>query len=106
MASEKFHLEKPDYRLLGKCPVCKALFHGEQSTLVERRGKSALFHIDCARCKSSVLLMVVSGPMNFMTTIGMLTDISKHDAERMKSQARVSTDDVLILHNYYKGRGV
>ena len=102
MAQKQSKFSGPDYQVLGKCPVCKAFLYSKQSALVERRRQGALFHVDCDRCKSSVLLMVVQGPMHFLTTVGMLTDISKPDVERMSRQERINADDVLTLYSHFK----
>lgn len=102
MAQSKKGFSELDFGILGKCPVCKALLRSKQSELVERQPQGSLFHVDCERCQSSVLLMVVNGPLHFLTTIGMLTDISKPDVAHLRSQRPIDVDDVLALYGYFK----
>lgn len=61
-----------------------------------------LVHVDCAYCVSSVILAVSAAGMGLITTVGMLTDLTKEDAIHFKNTAPVSADDVLEIHNYFK----
>ena len=100
MSKHQPFLDKPDYRILGRCPVCRAQFERRHTAMIERRGEHALFHVDCGRCQSSVLMMVVAGPFGLITTIGMITDIARPDIKRLNLVERVGADDVLALHEF------
>ena len=69
--------------------------------MVERQDSSVTLHLDCRRCRGSLLLSVGSGVPGMLTTVGMPTDLTKNDLGRLKRTGRVITaDDVLELHSY------
>ncbi len=100
MMNDRLPIDKPIHQVLGKCPVCRALLQGSNTVVIERRQKNTLFHVDCSRCRSSVLMIVIDGPLHMVTTVGMLTDISKSDIERMRLRRCVNPDDVLTMHAF------
>lgn len=57
-----------------------------------------MVHAECRQCKSSTVLMVLSGLMGMVTTIGMLTDMSRDDIERFWNAGEITSDDVLYVH--------
>lgn len=98
------YIDKPDYRILGKCPVCRSPFGQRHTQVIERQGEHALFHVDCGRCLSSMLMMVMTGPFGLITTVGMITDLTRSDIQRFNLRDSVSTDDVLALHAFIERR--
>lgn len=99
----KSFLEDNSSELLGSCPVCDREFEKEQATLMEEKKESLLLHLQCPECKSSVVVAILYTSMGMVTTLGMLTDLTKADIEKFKdSRQKLTVDDVLELHQFLK----
>jgi hypothetical protein len=88
-------------QFFGNCPHCATPLRQERALPVDKNTETITFHIDCVSCKSSILLTIQSGAPGLITTIGMPTDLTKGDLDRMKKTTRaITVDDVLELHTY------
>lgn len=75
---------------LGYEPDCiEVLRKGEHFTMV---------HAECPRCQSSAILTILSGMLGMVTTVGMLSDLSRSDIERFWDAREITADDVLNVH--------
>lgn len=86
-------------RLISYCPLCESSYNPLRAKVLEEREDAHLLHIQCSSCGSSVVALLFtsnSGP----TSIGLVTDLTSDEVLRFKDQARVSTDEVLTLHQF------
>jgi len=60
--------------------------------------ESELFHVDCARCKSSSFVMIVPGPFHAKAIIQTLTDLTKNDLTRMNGLQDIDADELLAFY--------
>ena len=93
-------MRKTDYefKYLGNCSVCGEAFKPRNAHLLSRDPELSHVYTQCSECKSSSITFVLKSTMGFITTIGMLTDMTKSDIERFKGKKPISADDVLELH--------
>lgn len=90
-----------------RCPVCGQRYNLDQTKLIESREEkptnsaNLLVHIDCERCKSSVVFSIaVDGPEIF--SVGMVTDLTSTDTSKFKNSKPLTSDDVLATHEFLK----
>lgn len=96
-----------DMNVVVNCPLCGSHYDPTQTEVIEENDKAALFHIDCAKCGSSILACLVAGPFG-VASMGLVTDLSRDDAKKLKSAKTVNHDDIIEIHQYleklqYKG---
>lgn len=92
--------KNPDARFFGNCPICSKKFSpGLASTLSRMYGVRTVY-VECEKCKSSVVLGIVKNIPGVVTTVGMLTDMTKEDIRRAANMAPITADDVLEMHKY------
>ena len=85
-------------KFVTSCPVCKSAFEVSHTRLLGQEGDAELLHLTCASCEGSLiaLFMVSHG---HLSSVGVPTDLSFEDVQRLESLPRVSADDVLALHD-------
>ena len=99
----KSFLQEKNSELLGSCPICDRSFEEEQATMMEEKDQSMLLHLQCPDCKSCVVVAVLHTSMGMVTTLGMMTDLTKKDIEKFKDKSqKLTVDDVLELHQFLK----
>lgn len=87
-----------ELQFLGRCPICSVKYKPVNAQVLNEREDLTMAHVDCARCKSSVILAIMSTKMGLVTTMGMITDLTKQDIKRASSASVITTDDVIKLH--------
>ncbi|MEX0870001.1 MAG: hypothetical protein WDZ39_01055 [Candidatus Spechtbacterales bacterium] len=93
-------MRKTDYefKYLGNCSVCGTSFETRKTTLISRKEGISHVYAQCVECKSSVIIFVIKSTAGFVTTVGMLTDMTKQDLDKFKKRKPITADDVLELH--------
>jgi len=67
----------------------------EGTALSSPKNESELFHVDCARCKSSSFVMIIPGPFHAKAIIQTLTDLTKSDLTRLNDLKEIDANEVL-----------
>lgn len=93
-------MRKTDYefKYVGSCSVCSTAFEARNAHILVRKPDMSHVYAQCFKCKSSAIVYVLKSGTGFITTIGMLTDMTKEDIEKFKKMKPISADDVLELH--------
>ena len=93
--------------LMLHCPVCNNKYNAEQTSIIDPKeaekfdNSTVLVHTDCESCKSSVVFSVsMDGPEVF--SVGMVTDLTSHDAKKFTDSRHVSVDEVIEFHEFIK----
>lgn len=87
-----------EFKYLGNCPMCISKFEPRMATIISRNLNMAHIYAQCTKCKSSVSVIVKKNAVGFVTTVGMLTDMTKDDLQRLKIIKPLSADDVIEIH--------
>ncbi|KKQ26986.1 MAG: hypothetical protein US42_C0017G0007 [Candidatus Magasanikbacteria bacterium GW2011_GWC2_37_14] len=90
-------------RLMNQCPVCHNDFVKNQAQVIEETKGSNLVHLNCKACASTLLVLVVIGPLG-MSSVGMITDLSFNDAKRLYKKSAISEDELLNFHTFLKNQ--
>lgn len=87
-----------EYQYIGSCSLCGTTFAPRSSHVLERAEEVSEVYAECGKCKASALVYVLKNDGNFVTTIGMLTDMKKDDILRFRKMQPITEDEVLRLH--------
>ena len=90
--------------LLRTCPMCRHQFDDTAVRVIEERSAMRLMHMSCGECQTAILAMVMASDLG-MSTVGVLTDLSANDAERILGTDVFSEDDVLAFYSFIEQQG-
>ena len=88
-------------RLVSYCPLCESHYNPMEAKILEQREDAHLIHVQCRRCRSSVIVLVAAASHGGFTSIGMVTDLTAEDVLRFRSAEKVTVDDVLNIHQFF-----
>lgn len=81
-------------KIINRCPVCTTQYTPESAALFAREDKANLVHITCPSCQSYfVALIVLLG--HGMSSVGMVTDLSLSDVQRLFKKDPLTTDEII-----------
>ena len=92
-------------RLVSTCPLCDAKLNTAQAELIEEREDMSLVHIKCAKCKTALLVVVVSTQMG-VSSVVLITDLSYEDVLSFQETASITADNVIELHEMMKDKNI
>lgn len=84
-------------RLVSSCPLCDAKLSSAKAQLIEERDDMSLVHIQCTKCKTALLVVVVNTQMG-VSSVVLITDLSFEDVLTFREVPGVTADDVIALH--------
>lgn len=85
---------KEALKFINKCPICSAAYEVEQAALFAKNERATLVHITCKDCHSYFIAMIVMMAQG-LSSVGMITDLSLKDAERLHKVEPISLDEAL-----------
>lgn len=85
-------------RVVSYCTLCNTQYNPVSARIIEEKEGAHLIHIQCRKCGSSIVALIMAGAMG-ISSIGLLTDLSSDDAVRIKNGEPVTSDDVLLLYS-------
>lgn len=86
-------------KLVRQCPLCQFGYNTDALSILEQKEGTNLLHITCPSCLHAVLVVVMVSPMG-MSSIGVLTDLSRQDMTLLKQRLPINEDEVLDFHTY------
>lgn len=84
-------------KLITSCPMCSAPKEMMHFKLVKQTTEAEFLHIHCALCQGSVVALVMTSG-SLISSIGLVTDLTEADAQRLHTAKAISEDDILQLH--------
>lgn len=90
------HSPEPGASILAVCPLCHANYHPLASHVLAARDEAHLLFIECRRCGSAALALVVASPSG-LSTVGAMTDQTPAEVVATSDQEPVSDDDVITV---------
>lgn len=91
------YLPSESLRLISCCPVCNSHYNPMAAQVLEENEEAHLIHIECRKCGSSIVALVLTGGMG-ISSVGLITDLTSQDVLRFKHGDEISSDDVLDFH--------
>jgi hypothetical protein len=93
------HFSSENLRFISYCPLCEASYNPLRARILEERDDAHLVHIQCAKCGSSIVALILSSTVG-ITSVGLITDLTGDDVLHFKDSKKVTADNVLELHNF------
>ena len=84
-------------RLIAHCPLCEAKLNPIRAELIEEREDMNIVHIQCTKCKGSLLVVLVQTNVG-MSSVVMVSDLSYGDVCSFKQKGSISADQVIEIH--------
>ncbi len=94
-----------EIKFLGNCPICNKKYDSRNASVLEKNQEFMSFYIDCGNCSSSVIVAVFFPLSGLVTTVGMLTDLSREDLKKLRTFDPISADEVLEMHVHMESMG-
>ena len=91
------HISSEGLRFISYCPLCEASYNPLRARVLEERDDAHLVHIQCARCGSSIVALIMNSGLG-LTSVGLVTDLTGDDVLRFKDEISLTGDDVLDVH--------
>lgn len=103
-AAGSYHFSPEGLKLINKCPLCSEQYQPFQASIVEEKEDAQLVHIECRKCQSSIVALIVNGQLG-LTSVGLITDLSSEDVENFKDAQPLTEDDVFEAYQQLQSAG-
>lgn len=100
--SGSYHFSPEGLRLISKCPLCSEQYQPFQASIVEEKADAQLVHIECQRCQSAIVALIVNGQLG-LSSIGLITDLTSADVESFKDARPIDEADVISAFEELRG---
>lgn len=84
-------------KFISRCPICSENYDPKTAKRFGIQGTATLVHITCSSCTSHFVAMIMlSG--HGVSSVGMVTDLTFADVEKMYRFDPISTDELIDGH--------
>ncbi|PIS42824.1 MAG: hypothetical protein COT24_01440 [Candidatus Kerfeldbacteria bacterium CG08_land_8_20_14_0_20_40_16] len=98
MQAKKYpYLQGEGLKLISYCPLCNTQYNPLAAKILEEREDAHLIHIECRRCNSSIVALILTGGIG-VSSVGLITDLTSDDVLKFKDADDLNLDDVLDFH--------
>ena len=89
-------------QLLKDCPMCKTNFTQTDIQVLDTYNNVHLLHVTCSTCTHAMLSLFAISQLG-VSSVGMATDLSAADAERVLGSTPIHEDEILSFHAFLGG---
>lgn len=89
-------------RWLQHCRVCNAGYKSDRMRLIDQTPNGSVIHLTCPRCTHAALAFIGSTPGGGMGCLGMITDLSATDAERLRDHVEINEDELISAADFIR----
>lgn len=82
-----------------KCAVCSHRFRTSDIQVLGRRGNAWVMRVHCPMCRTQALLFAL---VDQRATQALYSDLTPDEWARFKDRPPISTDDVIVFHQYIR----
>ncbi|HBP00164.1 MAG: hypothetical protein UU48_C0001G0094 [Candidatus Uhrbacteria bacterium GW2011_GWF2_41_16] len=86
-------------KIASYCPLCESHSNPMDTRVIGEDEESRLLFIRCHKCANSILTIVLIHKGG-MSSVGLVTDLTFEDVLRFRKGRRISTNDVLAMHEW------
>lgn len=90
-------------KYMGRCPACQKEYPAGQAKVFAREDAAGMIHLTCPSCYNSFLAVIAVGTRG-VSTVGMVTDLTYEDAQRIFRSEPVSIDEILEGRDLIKNK--
>ncbi|HSR89431.1 MAG TPA: hypothetical protein VLK22_03520 [Candidatus Udaeobacter sp.] len=87
-------------KLISHCPICGHDYKSKSSKLFINESEARFVHFTCDHCQSNFMAMVMMLPKG-MSTVGMVTDLSLKDVEKLYKLSPITVDEAIEGHKIF-----
>lgn len=87
-------------KLISHCPICGQDYKSEASKLFLNESDARFVHFTCDHCRSNFMAMVMMMPKG-VSTVGMVTDLSLKDVQKLYKLAPITVDETIEAHKIF-----
>ncbi len=84
-------------KLISHCPVCGRDYKSEAGKLFINESEARFVHFTCHHCHSHFMAMVMMVPKG-TSTVGMVTDLSLKDVQKLYKMSPLTIDETIEGH--------
>lgn len=84
-------------RMISYCPICNTHYNPLAAQVLEERDDAHLIHIECRKCSSSIVALVLTGGLG-ISSVGLVTDLTGDEVLKFRQKENIKVDDVLVMH--------
>lgn len=101
MATQKRHFDawQEALKIISRCPVCNQQYVADQAKIFAKQEGARMAHFTCGSCHSAFVAMIVFVGHG-LSSLGMVTDLSFEDAERLHKAEPISVDELIEGRQY------
>lgn len=84
-------------KFINRCPICSEAYNNQEAKLFAKNDTTTLVHLTCERCASYFVAMVLVVGQG-VSSVGMVTDLSYEDAQKLFRAEPFTTDELIDAH--------
>lgn len=88
-------------KVFSTCPICGTKYYSADAKILEEKDNGHLVHIQCKKCKSSVVALILASGVG-VSSVSLVTDLTSEDVLKFKDSEPIRYDDVIDLHQSLK----
>lgn len=81
-------------KIINRCPICGEHYQTEAARLFAKKEAASFVHITCQKCRGFFIAMILLLGQG-LSSVGMITDMSYQDVERLYKTKPLTTDEVI-----------
>ncbi|MFA6427115.1 MAG: hypothetical protein WCW16_01560 [Candidatus Magasanikbacteria bacterium] len=86
------------FGVMKQCPLCNTTFETSGIKTIENQAKAHVFHITCSSCKHALVVLLGMTDIG-VGLVGLLSDLTYEDMNRMRGKSALSEDDLFGLYH-------
>lgn len=86
-------------KLISHCPVCSRDYKSEAIQLFANESEAKFVHFTCEGCHGYFIAMVMTLAKG-VSTVGMITDLSFEDVQKLYKLPSISVDETIEAHQF------
>ena len=90
---------KKTLKLISHCPICNQTYKPKSAKLFVSDSEAKFVHFTCADCRSHFMAVVMAAPRG-VGTVGMVTDLSFSDVQKLYLAQPLTVDEVIEGHKF------
>lgn len=84
-------------KFINRCPICSSVYDSKEAKLFAKNDTATLVHLTCSNCVSYFVAMILVVGQG-VSTVGMVTDLSFKDVNRLFRKDPITMDEIIDGH--------
>lgn len=94
-----------DLKFFANCPLCNTQYNPKEIKVIDKKEGLIVLYFVCSKCKSAIISSISAGVLGVMA-VSMITDLSETEVDMIKSENKISSDDILAIYHSFKNRSM